>query len=375
MGSLHRTARRIKNTVPGLDWCYQRLKRLIARPPSYQMRKAAEEKFYRDLVDIADLPRICHYWAPKYICPLTEEYGISQPDDLFAVHFSESAKRCDDMEPQFLSIGAGNCGTEIRVAQMLKRSGLARFTIECQDMNAHTLARGRELAEREGVADHIRFTECDFNEWQADKRYTAIMANQSLHHVLKLEHLFDEIKRALHPRGCFVAYDIIGRNGHQRWPEALAEVQRFWEELPDPYRYNLQLDRYEPTFEDWDCSRYSFEGIRAQDILPLLIERFDFRLFIAFSNVIDVFVDRAFGHHFDPDREWDRDFIDRVQAFDEEAIRSGRLTPTHMMAVMTPGPSEIHDYSRGISPQAAVRRPDSTRMSTLSNGSSQRMDP
>jgi len=42
--------------------------------------------------------------------------------------------------------------------------------------------------------------------------------------------------------------------------------------------------------------------------------------------------------------------------------------------VMTPGPSEIHDYSRGISPQAAVRRPDSTRMSTLSNGSSQRMD-
>jgi SAM-dependent methyltransferase len=367
MASLYRIARRIKNTVPGLDWCYQHLKLLRVRPPDYRTRMATEEKFYRDLVDIADLPRICHYWAPKYIRPLTLEYGISQPDDLFAIHFAESAKRCAAAAPEFISIGAGNCGTEVAVARMLKDSGLERFTIECQDMNAHTLARGRALAEREGVADHLRFVECDFNEWRASKRYTAIMANQSLHHVLKLEHLFDEIQRALDPRGYFVAYDIIGRNGHQRWPEALQEVQRFWKELPDSYRYNLQLDRHEAAYKNWDSSHYSFEGIRAQDILPLLIERFDFRLFIAFSNVIDPFVDRSFGHHFDPDREWDRDFIDRVQAFDEDAIRSGRLTPTHMMAVMTPGPSDIHEYSRGISPQAAVRRPEDRRKAKLSD--------
>ena len=366
MGPLYRAARHIKNTVPGLDGCYQWLKRLVAQPPSYRKRMAAEEKFYRDLVDIADLPRICHYWAPKYICPLTEEYGFSQPDDLFAIHFGESAKRCGEPEPEFISIGAGNCGTEVRVAQMLKRSGLERFTIECQDMNAHTLARGRELAEREGVADHLRFVECDFNDWKADKRYTAIMANQSLHHVLKLEHLFDECKRALDPRGYFVVYDIIGRNGHQRWPEALREVQRFWKELPDSYRYNLQLERHEPAYINWDSSILGFEGIRAQDILPLLIERFDFRLFIGFSNVIDVFVDRAFGHHFDPGHEWDRDFIDRVQAFDEQAIRSGLVTPAHMMAVMTPGPSEIHQYSRGISPRAAVRHPDRVRFAASS---------
>lgn len=362
MNAWYRAARTVKNTVPGLDWCYQRLRRLIASRPSYARRFANEKNVFRDMIEVSDLPRIAHYWAPKYVRPMTEEFGISQPDELFSIYFRESAKRCGDADPVFISIGAGNCDTEVRVARLLKDSGLERYTIECQDMNAHMLARGRELAQREGVADHLRFVESDFNKWRADKRYTAIMANQSLHHVVKLEHLFDEIKRALHPDGYFVAYDIIGRNGHQRWPEALREVQRFWQELPDSYRVNLQLDRKEPRYGNWDCSGQSFEGIRAQDILPLLIERFDFRLFIGFANVIDVFVDRAFGHHFDPDRDWDRDFIDRVQAFDEEAIRAGQLTPTHMMAVMTPGPSEIHQYSRGISPQAAVRRPDRARV-------------
>ena len=43
----------------------------------------------------------------------------------------------------------------------------------------------------------------------------------------------------------------------------------------------------------------SFEGIRAQDILPLLVERFTFDEFIGFGNVIDPFVDRSFGPNFD----------------------------------------------------------------------------
>jgi len=357
MGTLYRAARRIKNTVPGLDWCYQHTKRLFA-PSEYEQRLVTERRLYRDALHLTDeLPRIYHYWAPKYVRPLAQEFGFSEPDELFSIHLRESAKRCGDADPVFVSIGAGSCDGEVRIADAMRRAGLERFTIECVEMNTGQLERGRALAEKAGVADHFRFVAADFNTWRAEKRYAGVMANQSLHHVLKLEHLFDEIRRSLKPEAYFVAYDIIGRNGHLRWPEAFAEVQRFWEELPHPYRYNLQLDRYEPTFKDWDCSKYSFEGIRAEDILPLLIARFDFNLFIGFSNVIDIFVDRAFGHHFDPDREWDRGFIDRVQAFDEEAIRTGRLTPTHMMAVMTPVPSAIHRYSRGLSPQAAVRWP------------------
>lgn len=159
-----------------------------------------------------------------------------------------------------------------------------------------------------------------------------VIANQSLHHVIKLEDLFDSVRERLGDRGCFLISDTIGRNGHQRWPEARALVDEAWQWMPPGYRYNHRLQRQEDSFLDWDCSLEGFEGIRAQDILPLLLERFQPSVFLAWGNIIDVFVDRGFGHHFRQQSAWDLHFIDMVQALDDAAISSGRISPTHMLA-------------------------------------------
>jgi SAM-dependent methyltransferase len=321
---------------------------------AYADRLAAETEIFKGQLEINNLPAIFHYWSDKYLRPMLEEFGVSNPDEFFAKYLRESAAACKSSTPVFVSIGAGNCDTEVRIAQLLRKSGLERFTIECLDMNPHMLERGRELAQREGVAENLRFVEGDFNRWSAERTYAGIMANQSLHHVVNLEGLFEEVERSLDPRGYFVVSDMIGRNGHQRWPEALAEVQRFWRELPAGYRYNLQLQRHEELYINWDCSQEGFEGIRAQEILPLLLERFRFAVYIGFANVVDVFIDRAFGHHFKAEQAWDRDFVDRVHAFDEQALRDGSITPTHMMAVLTKARTAGR-YSRGLSPSAGVR--------------------
>jgi hypothetical protein len=175
--------------------------------------------------------------------------------------------------------------------------------------------------------------------------------------VLNLEGLFDEVVRSTHPQGYFVVSDIIGRNGHQRWPEALSALHGFWRELPKPYRYNRLLKRHEELYDNWDCSTEGFEGIRAQDILPLLLKRFQFYKFIGFGNIIDPLIDRAFGHNFDSHGEWDRDFIDRVHAFDESGFADGSLKPTHMFAVMSLSEPPARHYSRGLSPDFSVRDP------------------
>lgn len=142
-----------------------------------------------------------------------------------------------------------------------------------------------------------------------------------------------------------------------RWPEAAAIVQEFWQELPSNYRRNVQLRRRERRFLDWDCSVASFEGVRAQDILPLLIERFDFEMFFGFGNLIDPFIDRSFGPNFDADAAWDREFIDRVHTRDEAEIRAGRITPTHMLAVLRRRPyAGPQRFRAGLAPQACVRR-------------------
>jgi len=320
----------------------------------YAAKLNAERHTFDEQAEVHDLPEIFHYWSNKYLRPMFEQYGFSNPDQFFVNFLREAAQRTGNACPSFLSVGSGNCDTEIRVAVALKNLGMRDFTIECLELSPPMLARGQTDAQAQGVAEHLRFTETDFNRWQPKQKYDAVMANQSLHHVLKLEHLFDAIKGALLPRGLFITSDMIGRNGHMRWPESLKVVNEFWQELPESYRYNRQLRRHEALYKNWDCSSEGFEGIRAQDILPELLKRFHFKLFIAASSVVDIFIDRGFGHHFDVNKTWDLDFVDRLHAYDEAALASGELTPTRLIAVMSLN-AEAAEYSRELKPENCVR--------------------
>jgi hypothetical protein len=220
------------------------------------------------------------------------------------------------------------------------------------------LARGRAAAAAAQVSEHIATVLGDLNDWQPGGPCAAVVANQSLHHVVNLEGLLAAVAQAIGRDGSFVVSDMIGRNGHMRWPEALAIVEQFWAELPRPYRYHAQLRQQHDRFVNWDCSREGFEGIRAQDILPLLRARFGFEMFYPFANLVDPFLDRGFGPHFDPDRAWDRDFIDRVQARDESEILAGRIKPTHMYAVLRGGPVAGTVQWRHLSPEFCMRVPE-----------------
>jgi hypothetical protein len=218
------------------------------------------------------------------------------------------------------------------------------------------LTRGRELARATGTERHVVPVEGDFNRWKPLRDYRAVIANQSLHHVLHLENLFDAIFAAIkHTNGVLITSDMIGRNGHQRWPEALSIVEEFWGELPAKYKYNHQLKRQEDVFVNWDCSTDGFEGIRAQDIMPLLSERFHFDLFVPFANLISPFVDRSFGHNFDVHSVWDRSFVDRVHARDEFEIMNGRITPTQMFAVLSTDSTRSTQCIEGLTPSFCTR--------------------
>ncbi len=331
-------------------------------PPSlrgndYAERLRAEQAIFASQVDINNLPGIFHYWSDGHMRPMFEEVGFSHPEGFFAHFLGEAIARRGDGVAKIASVGAGNGDTEARIARRLLDAGHRDFVIECLDINADCLARAEALAQAEGLSPWVRTTRLDFNHWRPMPDHAAVMANQSLHHVVELETLFDAIDHAIGEHGLFVTSDMIGRNGHQRWPEALTIVREFWRELPRERRYNVQLRRQETEFLDWDCSGEGFEGIRAQDILPLLIERFGFRFFFAFGNVIDPFVDRSFGHHFSADSAEDRALIDRIHARDVEEILAGRIKPTHMMAVMQRDRTLTPTCWRHLTPEFCVRRP------------------
>ena len=326
---------------------------------SYRNRLDHEMARFADETDVHDLPPMYHYWSHTYLRPKLAAFGATGIEDYFANQLERAIRDSPERPARFVSVGAGNSDTEVQVARLLADRGHRDFILECLEVTDEMLARGRELAADRGVAELVHPVRGDFNHWVPVRRYDAVIANQSLHHVVNLEALFDAITECLRPSGRFVTSDMIGRNGHLRWPEALEIVQDFWTELPAEYRYHRQLRRREDIYLDWDCSTEGFEGIRAQDVLPLLIERFAFEDFLAFGNLIDPFIDRGFGPHFDADAAWDRDFIDRVHARDERELAVGSITPTHLIATL-----RLRSWtgrtrtSGGKTPESCVRRPE-----------------
>jgi SAM-dependent methyltransferase len=217
--------------------------------------------------------------------------------------------------------------------------------------------RALELAEELGISDRVQARQADLNTWSAPGPADIYLAVHSLHHVVELEHLYDEVVQSLDPDGVMLVNDMVGRNGHVRWPEAGALVQRIWRTTPERYRFNNFAKHLDVAYPDIDCSGEGFEGIRAQDVLPLLLQRLHPEVYVGFGNVIDPFVDRVYGPNFDHTNPADASFIDSVAALDEAAIDLGIITPTHLVATFRKRRVPCR-YPRQRSPERTVRRPE-----------------
>src|SRR5262245_40966171 len=203
---------------------------LLRSPFRYKSRIENELAAFEDSV-VEDLPPIAHYWSNKHLVPMLAPFGFTSGFECIRLYMERLCRQMPHERLSFLSVGAGTCTPDIRIAERLRENSITNFVFECQDINPGLLENGRRLAEEKDLVGHFTFAPFDVNRWQPDRQYHAIVAFQSLHHVVELELLFDKVHRALHPDGYFFADDMIGRNGHQRWPEALKLVHELWREL------------------------------------------------------------------------------------------------------------------------------------------------
>lgn len=322
----------------------------------YHERLAQEKRLFDEYVCVHDLPDIFHYWSNKYLKTFINGFGYENIDDFFVQEIARTPRR-EGRGLRIASVGCGDCAIEAGIATGLRRMGVADFRMVCLDISDAALQRGRGHVRAAGVEEHFEMVVHDFNQGLPDGVFDVVMANQSLHHVAELERLFADIGRQLSPGGCLLVSDMIGRNGHMRWPEAHALVDEVWKWMPEPYRFNRQLQREQPQFLDWDCSTEGFEGVRAQEVLPLLLDRFEPRVFLAWGNIIDVFIDRGLGHNFHRQNEWDLNFIDQIHAIDHAAIERGEITPTHLLAKFQNEPGDCIRWP-DRDPRLSVRVPD-----------------
>lgn len=314
---------------------------------------------YKDVRPELAIPRIFTYWASQYLAPrMRAIMGTHSPEEFFAIHLGERLRR-PNLPKAILSLGCGDCVSEIEVCRFLVKMGLSGFRFDCLDLSPHVLERAKQAVVAAGFEQFFELRAVDANAWKpAEGAYAGIMANHSLHHFVELEHIFASVRHGLCDEGVFVNSDMIGRNGHMRWPEAEKMVDMIWRFIPEHYKYNHLLKRDEKEFVNWDCADGSFEGVRAQDILPLLTKNFHFEKFIAFGNLPDVFVDRTFGPNLSIDEPKDVAFIDFLEELNTTLVNAGQIKPTQMFAVMGKHANVETVCDRGWTPQYCLRQPE-----------------
>jgi ubiquinone/menaquinone biosynthesis C-methylase UbiE len=326
----------------------------VEESQDYAQRVSNQIAQYASVENMNVMSDVWHYWQKQYFLPrFREVMGAAAPFHLYLETFSEAMRRTGNH--RLLSVGFGDGLIETRLIKELKGKGFADCKIDAVEISAAQIERGRSNAEKAGVLDAFNFIESDTNTWRPAAQYAGVMVHHALHHIQELEHFFSGVKQALLPQGRFVTFDVVGRNGHMRWPETLSIVQSLWRLLPPEKRKHHILGCIDESFVNRDCSSQGFEGIRAQDILPLLIRNFGFERFFAWGGLTDVFVSRGFGPNFDPRLALDKAFIDHVALLNDILVDAGHIKPTVIAAVMHTDTAAAGTYFRHWSPRFCVR--------------------
>lgn len=326
----------------------------------YAERLAAERNNFSEQEDVhGNLPPSAHRWAARHMVPKLHELGVESIGSLIVDEIRARAREAAEhgRDAVVLSLGSGNGDQELGWLSTLADDGVDNVRVRLLEINHDMQRRAAEAAGRLGFADRVEHVETDFNTWKADTEYDVVVAFQVLHHVLDLEHLYGQVTEGLRSDGVLVVHDMIGRNGHRRWPEALEVIERIWATLPPELRRNSVTGVIDEQFDDIDCAVDGFEGIRSQDVLPVLLEYLHPSVFLTFGNVIDPFVDRVYGHNFDMENERHRALIDDIGVLDDSLVDLGVVTPTRLTALFHPRPQPLRAY-RDRTPERSVRRTD-----------------
>lgn len=304
--------------------------------------------------DMHALPSIFVYWSETYLLPIMRDiYGV---EDIYAFFYQPMIDRASAKTVNILSCGSGDGAFEVEIAKHAMAKGFSNFRFVTTEISPILCERTRELLQKEGLQDKFEVREADLNTYVIDEPFDVVMANHSLHHIVELEHLFGQIKNAMRPESIFIINDMIGRNGHMRWPEALDVLNHIWRELPIEKRINHAMKRVEIEYINHDCSLKGFEGIRAQDILLLLTKQFNFSHFVATCGFFDPIIDRAFGPNYSRDNPDDIAFLDRLQTLNQRLIDVGALKPTLMLGYAVLDEVEELRCFKHWTPQFCVRK-------------------
>jgi SAM-dependent methyltransferase len=209
-----------------------------------------------------------------------------------------------------------------------------RIELVLTDLNPSLLSTARaRLAHRA----RLETLELNLNQLTLpSRRFDVVVCVSALHHVVELEQLFAQVAASLLEDGEFWSIgEYIGRNGTRLYPEAYSIANDFFQALPEHYRVNRNpggRGGVDDRLPNLDCSATCFEGIRSEEIVPLMDRYFAPVEVMKFDCFLWRLFNLAYFDNYDLGREEDLALVHSAIDLEEEFARAGGQ-PTAMHGV------------------------------------------
>ena len=204
---------------------------MLTPHPAASIESVSNEARYRELIT-----QESQHWGQ--VQPDPQNPQIWHDPQLFEIFFGKwyrlLVERATACGPKVLELGCGEGSLAIELAER----GLQVTAI---DLSAERIERAKEKARRSATSPSPTFLVDDLNTVTLpSQEFDCIVAHDSLHHILKIDRLCDEVRKSLKPSGTFLVMDFSGMGTLRRiLAAALFAI------LPthQPYRHKWRLRR------------------------------------------------------------------------------------------------------------------------------------
>ena len=253
--------------------------------------------------------------APKPIdiTPLSSESPFAYASRLLATCIPQSPPNFEKRIKSMATKG-GNlkvlslCSGSARIEASFAAQAGTNVEWTLLDINSDLL----ELASKQFAPEiKINLIEANANELEYfGEKYDVILIVSALHHIVELEMLVKFCHDSLTESGEFWSIgECVSRNGNRLWPDARAEANKCFRQLPKKYRLNRFTNHLDSEIPDSDFSVGTFEGIRSEDIQPIL-DRWFYPLDVYRRNCfLWRLINLAYSDNYDLGKVEDRDWI------------------------------------------------------------------
>ncbi len=233
------------------------------------------------------------------------------------------------VDTKIVSLGCGTGDWEIELIEKAPK----KIRMELLEINEDVLKYAVDYA----VKNNLKLSTIiqDANKLKLEKdSYDFIIVRSSLHHFLKLEHIFTEINNALTTNGKFLVIgEVIGKNGHLLYDETRREVEKIMQILPEKFRYNHNDKKTQSKYPSIDYAKDSFEGIRCEEIYSLLQKYLKPEEQVVFDTITTLLLDFRFGPNYDLANEFDNAVLNFIVQMDQYYLKNKILKPVALWGI------------------------------------------